>query len=127
MHLLFAYHWISKVDNDQWKRLSKHLGTVWDRSTLEMLNSSGSGTRGTPSERLFIPLSLSMNPDLPEALLGKKKSTGPAPPGGSSSQAGDGLRTEMALPAGEEVVNMGDLPKNEFIGLVSQAGLASHK
>jgi hypothetical protein len=29
----------------------------------------------------------------------------------------------MAIPRGEEVVNMGDLPKEEFFGLVARAGL----
>ncbi len=125
MHLLFAYHWISKVDSDQWQRLSSHLGTVWDRETLEMLNSNASGKGGTPQNKIFVPLSLSINPDLPEALLGKKRAATSAPGEPvSRSGSGDGLYTEMAMPEGDEVVNMGDLPKEEFFGLVSQAGLA---
>jgi hypothetical protein len=29
----------------------------------------------------------------------------------------------MALPAGEEVVNMADLPKNEFLNVIRSGGL----
>ncbi len=125
MHLLFAYHWISKVDADQWKRLSSHLGTVWDRETLEMLNSKAPGTGRASPDKIFVPLSLSINPDLPEALLGKKRTTASASQGEPvSTSKGDGLHTAMAMPEGDEVINMGDLPKDEFFGLVSQAGLA---
>lgn len=65
-----------------------------------------------------------MNPELPDALLGKKKDGNSAAPGGNIPSSGDGLHTEMAMPEGDEVVNMGDLPKEEFFGLVAQAGLA---
>jgi hypothetical protein len=33
----------------------------------------------------------------------------------------------MAMPEGAEVVNMGDLPKEEFFGLVASAGLTNTK
>jgi hypothetical protein len=97
---------------------------VWDRETLKMLNSNVSGS-GTPGNKIFVPLSLSINPDLPAALLGTKKSSNSVSLGDTPhTSGGDGLYTEMAMPEGDEVVNMGDLPKEEFFGLVSQAGLA---
>lgn len=123
MHRLFAFHWLSKVDDDTWERLSSHLGTVWDREELMALQDS-TPRSGKPQNKVFVPLSLSINPDLPDAILGKKKSGDSVSPEGEPRSSGDGLHTGMALPEGDEVVNMGELPKNEFIGLVSQAGLA---
>ena len=79
---------------------------------------------GDKSETIFVPLSLVVNPELPDALLGKQ-SANSAPRGEPvSHSSGDGLHTAMAMPEGDEVINMGDLPKEEFFGLVSQAGLA---
>lgn len=121
LHLLFAFHWLNKVEEDTWERLTSHLGTVWDRDTLEMLNSSTSS--GTPGKKIFVPLSLSINPDLPAALLGKKPSDIRSSPGEKASQQGDGLYTGMAMPEGDDVINMGDLPREEFMGLVANAGL----
>lgn len=120
MHLLFAFHWLSKVDEDSWDRIAMHLGTMWDRETLEMLNSSTGS--GTPGKHIFVPLSLSINPDLPAALLGKKASDNSSvPSGGKPVGRGDGLYTEMAMPEGSDVINMGDLPREEFLGLVANA------
>ena len=70
-----------------------------------------------------MPLSLVMNPELPNALLGKDSSSPSSPEGSPSPSGGDGLYTEMAMPQGEEVINMGDLPKEEFFGLVANVGL----
>jgi hypothetical protein len=127
-HLLFAYHWLSKVEEDTWDRLTSNLGTIWDRETLLTLQSKVSGSH-VGGDKVFVPLSLVMNPELPDALLGKKNAAaaGPTVPEGTPTQAGDGLHTGMALPEGDEVVNMGELPKNEFFGLISQAGLANTK
>jgi hypothetical protein len=126
MHLLFAYHWLSKVEEDTWNRLGNHLGTLWDREALLALQSEVSGS-GTPQNRIFVPLSLSINPELPDALLGKSKGRTTSPGEHGSPNKGDGLHTEMAMPEGAEVVNMGDLPKEEFFGLVASAGLTNTK
>lgn len=123
VHLLFAYHHLKKSDEDTWDRLGSHLGTLWEREALLALQQHVSGT-GEATPHVFVPLSLVMNPELPDALLGKKKEGSSVSPGGSIPSSGDGLHTEMAMPEGEEVVNMGDLPKEEFFGLVAQAGLA---
>lgn len=105
--------------------MGAHLGTLWDREDLTALQEQVAGA-GDRSPTVFIPLSLVVNPELPDALLGKVKSGDPATRGDNRpSPAGDGLHTEMAMPEGDEVVNMGELPKDEFFGLVSQAGLAN--
>ena len=104
-----------------WDRFGAHLGTLWDRKTLLTLDAKPKGSH-LENDTIFVPLSLVVNPDLPNALLGKK--SGSTPQGASANQPGDGLHTEMAMPEGDEVVNMGDLPKEEFVGLVASAGLA---
>jgi hypothetical protein len=124
MHLLFAYHWLSKVEEDTWERLTSNLGTIWDKETLLTLQQKVSGSH-VGGDKVFVPLSLVMNPELPDALLGKKNSANSAPQGETPSSSSDGLHTEMAMPEGDEVVNMGELPKNEFFGLVAHAGLTN--
>lgn len=126
LHLLFVYHHLKKDEDNYWHNFGRHLGTTWDRETLERMTTPGDGSKNT-NPRIFVPLSLVLNPALPSILLGKPIG-GAKPPGGptkdSSTKSGDGLSTGMALPGGEEVVNMGDLSKDEFFGLVASAGLA---
>lgn len=123
IHLLFVYHHIRKTDEDSWNRLGSHLGTLWDRDALMSLQKQVAGA-GDKSSTIFVPLSLVVNPDLPNALLGKDTGGAKAPPGATARQGGDGLHTEMAMPEGDEVINMGSLPREEFIGLVASSGLA---
>jgi len=70
-----------------------------------------------------------MNPELPNALLGKKPETPAGRPitNPPSSSLGDGLNTDMPLPSDAEVINMSNLPKEEFFGLIANAGLATTK
>lgn len=119
--LLFVYHYLKKDDDEYWDRLGAHLGTLWDKDSLRILSEKPSGS-GTRNPRIFVPLSLVVNPELPKALLGKTDSP---TPGGDSHSGGDGLHTAMAMPEGDEVVNMGTLSKEEFFGLVSNAGLGT--
>lgn len=83
-----------------------------------MRNSKGAGPG---NRRIHVPLSLVMKPDLPEALLGKQQQGQPSSP--MPSSIGDGLNTGMALPTDSEVVNMADLSKEEFLGIIRQSGL----
>lgn len=106
-----------------WERFGAHLGTLWNRETLQALDEKPQGSH-TQNDTIFVPLSLVVNPDLPNALLGKDTGGAKAPPGATARQGGDGLHTEMAMPEGDEVINMGSLPREEFIGLVASSGLA---
>lgn len=125
-HLLFAYHYLKKDDTEYWERFGAHLGTIWDRDQLRNLMES-SGTKATNS-RIFVPLSLTINPDLPKALLGKKKNQSS---GSQSSVAdipsSDGLNTGMPLPIDAEVINMATLPKEEFLSIIGSSGLKVRK
>jgi hypothetical protein len=125
LHLLFVYHHLKADENRYWSEFGRHMGTTWERETLERMLETNNGPSKKNSS-IFVPLSLVLNPALPSILLGRPqgeaKSPGDAPV--KKDGGGDGLYTGMALPKGEEVVNMGDLPKEEFFGLVAGAGMA---
>lgn len=125
LHLLFVYHHLKKDESNYWNEFGRQMGTTWERATLErMLETSKGPPKKTSS--IFVPLSLVLNPALPSILLGKPQGEDNSP--GATPvkrEGGDGLYTGMALPKGEDVINMGDLPKEEFFGLVAGAGLAS--
>jgi hypothetical protein len=120
LHLLFAYHHCKKAEEDTWDRLGAHLGTLWEREALKILQSKKQGSH-LENDTVFVPLSLVINPELPNALLGEPSSSSGAP-ATSQQTGGDGLLTAMAIPEGEETVNMGDLPREEFIGLITNSG-----
>jgi hypothetical protein len=125
---MFAYHWLTKVDKDQWERLGSILGTTWKRSELERLDSAPPGAR-EGSDTIFVPLSLVINQGLVEGLLNKAGKSPNAPSTGSPATPGqgDGLHTGMSLPAGEEVINMAVLPKDEFLNVIRAGGLPTER
>ena len=118
---MFAYHYCNKKEEDYWKRFGSHMGTLWDRDELRRLISTPSGPPGQ-NQRVFVPLALVVNPDLPNALLGIKK--GDKPSTSDALPQGDGLNTGMPIPLGDEVENMAELPKDEFLQIISRSGLA---
>jgi hypothetical protein len=127
LHLLFVYHHLKKDEDHYWNEFGRHLGTTWEREQLERMLEPSKGN-APKNSRIFVPLSLVLNPDLPSILLGRPlgdrgaKNTPPGEPENRTT-GGDGLYTGMALPGGEEIVNMGDLSKDEFFGLVAGAGM----
>jgi len=124
LHLLFVYHHLKKDESNYWNEFGRQMGTTWERATLErMLETSKGPLKKTSS--IFVPLSLVLNPALPSILLGKTSGDANSPGEAPRKDGGDGLYTGMALPQGEEVINMGDLPKDEFFGLVASAGMAN--
>lgn len=123
---MFVYHWLEKVDKDQWAKLGTQLGTTWKRSELERLDAAPAGAK-EGSDTIFVPLSLVIDQGLVEGLLNKANKSPNQPSTGSAPQAGDGLHTGMALPAGEEVINMATLPKDEFLNVIRAGGLPTER
>ncbi len=123
---MFVYHWLQKVDKDQWDRLGSQLGTTWKRSELERLDAAPPGAK-EGSDTIFVPLSLVINQDLVEGLLNRANKSPSQPSTGSPPQQGDGLHTGMSLPAGEEVINMATLPKDEFLNVIRSGGLPTER
>lgn len=131
-HILFAFHYLRKKEKEFWHNFGAHLGTEWETDDLrEMLKKRG-GALGT-KKRVFVPLSLIVNPELPSALLGQKPQNAANAPSGTNvnqpqaSQSGDGLSTGMPIPQDTEIVNMANLDKGEFFGLIANAGLQTKK
>jgi hypothetical protein len=126
---MFAFHWLQKTDNDQWDKLGHQLGTMWSRSELLRMSTEEPGAK-EGSDRVFVPLSLVINPDLVDGLLRKtKKDQNTQSPTSAEDPlpSGDRLNTGMALPLGEEVVNMATLPKNEFLNVIRSGGLPTER
>ena len=115
-HLLYSYHWIKKVERDQWDILSSHLGTVWNIEDLRKLKNNEANPASSSSSVIFVPLSLVMNPGLVEGLLNRGNNSKPGQP---SLPLGDSLATDMALP--KDVVPMSTLSKEDFLKLVRGA------
>lgn len=121
---MFVYHWLNRTEEDYWERFGTHLGTLWDRVDLERMNSpSNKDKNSVKKDTIFIPLSLVMNPELPAALLGKNSNTKNTEQTSTTEPEGDDLRTGMPLPRDSEIVNMANLEKDEFFGLIANAGL----
>jgi len=127
--MLFTYHWLQKAENDYWDRFGRHLGTVWNvKELVELKNNINQKSKERiQTDTIFVPLSIVMNPELPSALLGnenqadvKKVNTNVK----NISNNGDELRTEMPLPRDADIVNMANLEKEEFFGLIANAGLS---
>jgi len=125
-HLLFAYHYLRKADEDYWNNFGRHLGTLWDLDSLRQLQTAPEGVSGQNS-LVFVPLSLVVDPQLPEHLLGKTEKSTQTQQSSSSMPRGDGLHTGMALPSDTEVINMAELSKAEFLSLIGNSGLKVRK
>jgi len=124
---MFAYHWLQKVEKDQWNRLGSQLGTMWSRSELLRLKDTPAGAR-EGSDTIFVPLSLVINPDLVEGLMNKQgKAPNQQPAGAAPLPSGDGLSTGMSIPLGEDVINMATLPKDQFLDVIRKGGLPTKR
>lgn len=99
--LQYTAHWLQKRDGDLMEAVMKLLGTVWTRE--EVAEMTGKEKASAP-DRVFLPLALGCNPELAEQLkqlfrIGKGPFIG----------AG-----EYVPRAGEQVVEMADMPVEEF-------------
>jgi hypothetical protein len=113
---------LKKADEDYWDRFGSHLGTLWSRSELAQVQANR-GKAGK-TDKVLTPLSLVMNPDLPDAILGKKPEGKGSPTNPDAPlPSGDGLNTGMSLPTDSEVINMAELPKEEFLEIIGRSGL----
>jgi hypothetical protein len=99
--LQFTVHWLQKGESDLMDALMRLLGCVWHREdVVKMLK----GETAAAPDRVFLPLAMGCNPQLGEQLkelfrLHKGKFIG----------AG-----EYQPSQGEQVIELGDLPVDEF-------------
>jgi hypothetical protein len=108
--LRFTVHWLRKRETDLMDWWLKVLGIVWTREDVEAMQKPSG-----PADRVFLPLALACNAELTESL--KQMFS-------KSSQVAMG----DYLPApGEEIVELGDMPPEEFKRWAAQATGASAK
>lgn len=108
--LNYTYHYLRKREEDQYQRWGRLLGVIWSRQDVEaMLNSDKSASA---PERVFTPLSLAINPDLRDGLKDMFRVHKGAFVGGG----------EYHPESQEEIVEMGDMDRDEFLRFASAAG-----
>lgn len=109
--LLYLHHYQILVQKEQQEFLSSALGIVWDKKSLL---EKTEGDSSTPIEKLFIPLSVAVNPDILDYVKAQFKmstnSKGPVHIGGG----------EYMPKPNEVVTSMGDLSKEDFLKLLGK-------
>jgi len=109
--LAFTAHWLQKRETDFFEHLGKILGVRWERSEAEAMFGQKKQSSKIPNET-FIPLAAAINPQLIDTLKNIFRITkgGPFIGGG-----------EYMSKVGEEVVELGDLPPEEFLQFINSA------
>jgi len=107
--LEFTAYWLQRREEDFFKTLSKILGVQWSRDDVKRM--SGDKQSSVIPEDAFIPLALGINPEI---LKGLQKMFAI---GTDGAIAGG----EYVPKAGEQVVELGDLPPDQFLQFVNQA------
>lgn len=114
--ILFLLHYQNLAQKEQQEFISSALGIVWNKKDMvEHVNESGNSS-SKPLEKLFIPLSVAVNPDILDYVKKQfkvsDKKRGPVFIGGGEY-----------MPKGNEVVNsMEDLSKEDFLKLIGKGG-----
>ena len=113
IELWFLHHYQELVKKEQQEFIVDSLGIVWDKSSFKDKLDTGK----KQIEKLFIPLSVAINPDLLTYVKkqfniadSSQKSKGPAYIGGGEY-----------MPKTNEVVNsLGDLSKDDFMQMIGK-------
>ena len=112
--LLYLHHYQLLLQKDQQEFLSTALGIVWDKKSLVEKTENDSSK---PIEKLFIPLSVAVNPDILDYVKAQFKMTtsakGPVFIGGG----------EYTPKPHEVVTSMSDLSKEDFMKLMGKRAL----
>ena len=103
--LRFTVHWLRKRESDLMNWATKVLGVVWSRDEVRQMSKTS-----MIGDEVFIPLSIAVNNDLPEHLKKMFSSSG--------SQIGGG---DYKPAPGEEIVELGEMPVDEFKRWAAQA------
>ncbi len=107
--LHYTAYWLQKKETENFDKWAKMLGVVWTRDQIASM--SGKTQKATAPNEIFIPLAQAINPELFDGLKKMFRVS-------EGSFIGGGEYTQST---GEEVVNLGDLPREEFIEWANQA------
>ena len=109
--LRFTAHWLQKREGDAVDLLTRMLGTVWKREDVAKMMDG----KSSPPDEVFLPLSLAINAELGEQLREMFRV-------GKGAFIGGG---EYLPQVGEQVVELGDMPIEQFKRLAQMASGAS--
>lgn len=101
--LAWTYRWYRKVEDDWFAALMEILGVVWTREHIERIVNGKENP--TAPDRVMIPLAMAVNPELREGLQKIFRVTKGRFIGGGEYH---GRR-------GEQIVELADLPREEFM------------
>jgi hypothetical protein len=108
----FIFHYQELAISQQEDFLTSAMGVLWDRKSLA---SRKSGEAGKPRDKLLVPLSLAIKPDLLDFVYRQFGMGGtPSGKGGGGGQpyiGGGSYKPKK----GEVVLSMADMPKDEFL------------
>jgi hypothetical protein len=105
--LRFTAHWLQKRDAELTDLVMKLLGTTWSREDVTRMAEN----KSAPPDNVFLPLSLAVNAELGEQLREMFRV-------GKGAFIGGG---EYMPQPGEQVVQLGDLPVDDFKQLAQMA------
>jgi len=109
----FLHHYQDLVQNEWQQFITNALGLVWDRKTF-MDRVVDTDSNKEPLEKIFIPLSLAINPDLLDYVKSQFKITGK----GSLIAGGD-----YKVKPNEVVKPMSELSKTDFLKMLGKKAL----
>lgn len=107
--LRYTAYWLQRREEDFYRQICHILGVLWTRQDVKAM-SAEKKTAALPNET-FIPLAIGINPELVKGLQKMFRV-------GSDKFIGGG---EYVPAAGERVVELGDLPKEEYLQFVNSA------
>lgn len=105
--LRYTAHWLQKRDADVVESAMRLLGTSWSRDDVTKMAE----TKSAPPDNIFLPLALAVNTELGEQLREMFRI-------GKGAFIGGG---EYMPQPGEQVVQLGDLPAEDFKRLAQMA------
>lgn len=122
--ITFLYHYQRLVVQEQQQFLVSTLGVVWDRESVSQV-SAESGSNSTPAApltKLFIPLSLAINPDVADFVKSQFGVSGASPGKAPYIAGGDYIPK-----SNENIVSMGELSRDEFLEMIGRKPKKSSK
>jgi len=115
--ITFLYHYQRLVVQEQQQFLVSALGVVWDRESVSQVSAEpGSNSNSAPLNKLFIPLSLAINPDVAEFVKSQFGVSGTGSAGKAPYIAGG----DYIPKSNEKIVSMGELSRDEFLEMIGR-------
>ena len=115
LEVLYLYHYQELSLKEQQGFLTNALGVVWDKSIFTEQVAT-TGTESKPTNEIFIPLSLAINPNVME-FVKAQFGMGPSGKGGKTPMIAGG---EYSPKANEVITSMAELSKEDFLKLLGK-------